>query len=129
MDNPWIIHGLSMDYQWILLGFSMDYPWMIHGLSMDNCAITRSIKVPYLPSDKKITRSTLNSKIDKVPWRKVASTFLGPATVSAQVTFQETPKSRTFNFYNVFGGCFRRNSAQSKRNRSPPPPTQVKKQT
>ena len=54
---------------------------MLHGLSMDNCAISTSIKVPYLPSDKKITRSTLNSKIDKVPWRKVASTFLGPATV------------------------------------------------
>ena len=50
---------------------------------MDNCAISRLIKVPYLPSDKKITRSTLNSKIDKVPWRKVASTFLGPATVVA----------------------------------------------
>ena len=55
--------------------------WIIHGLSMDNCAITRSIKVPYLPSDKTNTRSTLNSKIDKVPWRKVAATFLGPATV------------------------------------------------
>ena len=74
MDNPWIIHGLSMDN-----------PWIIHGLSMDNCAISRSIKVPYLPSDKKITRSTLNSKIDKVSWRKVASTFLGPATVISQV--------------------------------------------
>ena len=82
MDNQWIIHGLYMHYPWIIHGLSMDNPWIIHGLSMDNCAITRSIKVPYLPSDKKITRSTLNSKIDKVPWRKVASTFLGPATVN-----------------------------------------------
>ena len=81
--NRWAsIHGLSMDIPWIIHGLSMDYPWTMHGLSMDNCAISKSIKVPYLPSDKKTTRSTLNSKIDKVPWRKVASTFLGPATVT-----------------------------------------------
>ena len=47
MENPWIIHGLSMDdpciihelpidYPWVIHGLSMDYPWIIHGLSMDN---------------------------------------------------------------------------------------------
>ena len=37
MENPWIMHGLSMDYQWITHGLPMDNnPWKIHGYSMDN---------------------------------------------------------------------------------------------
>ena len=36
MDYPWIIHGLSMDCTWIIHGLSMDYPWIIHGISMEN---------------------------------------------------------------------------------------------
>jgi len=27
IDNPWIIHGSSMDYLWIIHGLSIDNPW------------------------------------------------------------------------------------------------------
>ena len=33
MDDPWIIHGLSIDYPWMIHGLSMDHPWIIYRLS------------------------------------------------------------------------------------------------
>ena len=36
MENPLIIHGLSMHFPRISHGESMDNPWIIHGLSMAN---------------------------------------------------------------------------------------------
>ena len=52
MDNPWIIHGLSIDYPWIIHGLSMDYlsmddPWIIHGLSMDYPWIIHGLSMDY----------------------------------------------------------------------------------
>ena len=35
MDDPWIIHGLSMNSPWIIRRESIDNPWVIHGLSME----------------------------------------------------------------------------------------------
>ena len=56
--NPWIIHGLSVDFSWIIHGFSMDYyriidalsmdyQWIINGLSMDNPWIIHGLSMDY----------------------------------------------------------------------------------
>jgi hypothetical protein len=50
MDDPWIIHGLSMANPWMIHGLSMDDPWIIHGLSMDHPWIIHGLGAPPPPA-------------------------------------------------------------------------------